>query len=154
MPRQKHNIGRQRTKDFAVAKNGLLTKRADLLGEIITLDAARESKRLDIEAIDRVMRNVFDYTGDLDAIKPTGQRISHFRHGELGRMVMDVLRQSGRPLDLKEMTDIIAPKKGIDLSNEYDRKQLRDTISRACQRNEGRFIKRYVDAFGVRRWGV
>ena len=154
MPRKEYNVGRSRSKSHKFAINSLLTKRADLLGDLIALDAQRDSKRLDIEALDRVLTNVFAYDGDLDAIKPTGQRITHFRHGELGRAVMDALRQSDSAMTPREIAFVVGPAKGMDMGNTSVRNGLIARVSRACQKNEGRFVKRYVDAFGVIRWSV
>lgn len=153
MPRKEHNIGRQRSKNFNVTKNGLLTKRADLLGELISLDATRDSKRLDIEAIDRVLVNVLEYDGDLDAVKPTGQRIAYFKHGELGRAVMELIRDSDKALSAMEIAIILAKQKGKDISKTADRQNFATSITKACRRSEGRFVKRYVDPMGLLRWG-
>jgi hypothetical protein len=76
--------------------NGLLKKRAALLGDLQRFEQSVAAASNAIECIDRVL-NAFDYAGPLADMRPTGTR--HFladRHG-VSRFIMDEMRngQSG-----------------------------------------------------------
>ena len=55
-----------RTETFEHTISGLLTKRADLLGEAETIRNRMAEIKNDISALDRVLTGTLGYTGDLD----------------------------------------------------------------------------------------
>ncbi|MFZ1812876.1 MAG: hypothetical protein WBO55_11575 [Rhizobiaceae bacterium] len=63
-----------RTDRYEHATSGLLTKRAELLGEAETIRDRLAAIKNDLDALDRTLRNTFSYDGNREAMMPRQKR--------------------------------------------------------------------------------
>ena len=89
----------------------LVTKRAELSGELGKLDERRTAIKAHTANLDAVLR-LFRYTGDPTKIKPRRKRNWIFRRGELARMVHDIERQATKPLHRDDIAAEVLTRKG------------------------------------------
>ncbi len=115
-----------RTDTFDHTISGLLTKRADLLGEAVALRDRIAAIKNDLDALDRTL-GVLGYTGDLDAQMPRQKRHVVFGKGELFRACMDVLRRAQGPLTSRQIAQELMELNGQDAR---DRKTMGDLTKR------------------------
>lgn len=115
-----------RTETFDHTISGLLSKRADILGEAQDLRTRIAEIKNDLDAIDRTL-NVLGYTGDLDAQMPRQKRHVVFGKGELFRSCMGVLRTAQGPLTSRMIAQQIVELNGQDAR---DRKYVNDLVKR------------------------
>ncbi len=93
---------RARTDSFEHTISGLLTKRADLFGEVKITRERLTRLTADIEAIDRVL-HVLSFKGDVEGRMPRRVPVVYFRRGELQRFVLDALREADTPLTARQL---------------------------------------------------
>ena len=96
--------------------SALRTKCAELDGELRLTEQRAVQLRQNIEAIDRSIM-LFDPTAKPHTITPKARRHSTFafKHGEFGRIVRDLVRQSEAPMSLHELADRIATEYNLDI---------------------------------------
>ena len=113
--------------------SGLITKRAELAGQIEMMQRKMRELVATIGHIDAAIR-VFDPNAELDDIKPKlPPRFQAFK-GEVSRLVLNALREAGKPLPVSDLTFIVAAGRGIN----PDDKPFMRVLSRrvgACLRN-------------------
>ena len=109
----------QRTKDFRIAINGLLTRRSFLLSEKPDTLAA------DIAAIDRTLQ-LLGCTVNPDDYMPTRRKQRIFRKGEMLRLIRGVLKDADKPMTSREICLAILPS-DFDLS---DKRRVNEATSR------------------------
>lgn len=82
----------------------LKNQRATLASEIVSLERQLRHRKESLVHVDATLR-LFDETIDLDAIpnKRSPRRIKLFRQGELGRMILDALRNADGELSTREI---------------------------------------------------
>ena len=135
----------QRTKDFRIAINGLLTRRSFLLSEKPDTLAA------DIAAIDRTLQ-LLGCTVNPDDYMPTRRNQRIFRKGEMLRLIRGVLENTDRSMTSREICLAILPP-DFDLS---DKRRVNEATSRAykalCRECEAGRVNR-VEGWPVR-WSV
>ena len=124
-----HAIRPARTDTFEHAISGLLTKRADLLGEAEGLRDRMAEIRNDVEAMDRALR-ALGYDGDLNAIMPRQKRQAIFGPGELSRAIYDELRIAEEPLTSRQVAQGVLAVKGQD---SRDRRLMSDHVRRVSK---------------------
>jgi hypothetical protein len=142
-----------RTETFEHTISGLLSKRADLLGEAGMLRDRLAAIKNDIDALDRTL-TVLGYDGDLDAMMPRQKRHVLFGRGELSRQVFDVLRREGKPLTSRQIAQEIVSTGGMDAR---DRKMIADLtkrVGKACRQYPGSAVRKGTDAHGNVVWSV
>ena len=115
-----------RTDTFDHTISGLLSKRADLLGEAVALRDRIAAIKNDLDALDRTL-GVLGYTGDLDAQMPRQKRQVLFGRGELFRACMDVLRRAQGPLTSRQIAQELMELNGQDAR---DRQTMGDLTKR------------------------
>lgn len=95
----------------------LKDKRASLAGEIRDLKAKVAKREESLAHVDATIR-VFDPDYDVETIptKRPRKRVKLFRHGELGRFILDALRRAGGPLGTQEIVTDILKVQGHDES--------------------------------------
>jgi len=95
----------------------LKDKRASLAGEIRDLKAKVAKRQAALAHVDETIR-VFEPDFDVDSIptKRPRKRVKLFRHGELGRLILDALRKAGEPLSTPQITSYIIEAQGHDES--------------------------------------
>jgi hypothetical protein len=145
-------IRRARTDSFEHTITGLLTKRADLLTEAVSLRDRIAAIRNDVDAIDRVL-GTLDYKGDLDAQMPRQKREVLFGRGELTRSILDELRTATGPMGSREIAQGIVALSGQDAR---DRKYITDLTRRVSKAlralKEGGAVRSSIDKKGNLRW--
>ena len=99
----------QRTKDFRIAINGLLTRRSFLLSE------KPDTLTADIAAIDRTLQ-LLGCTVNPDDYMPTRRNQRIFRKGEMLRLIRGVLENTDRSMTSREICLAILPP-DFDLSH-------------------------------------
>lgn len=94
------------------ALSALTHKRAQLAGELRSLENQAKWKRQQLEAVDATL-SVFGHA-DPAAIKPVKayQRIHLFKQGELCRLVREALRESGKPMSAAAVAMAVTKKLG------------------------------------------
>ena len=132
----------QRTKDFRIAINGLLTRRSFLLSEKPDTLAA------DIAAIDRTLQ-LLGCTVNPDDYMPTRRNQRVFHKGEMLRLIMGVLKDADKPMTSREICLAILPP-DFDLS---DKRRVNEATSRVykalCRECEAGRVNR-VEVLPVR----
>lgn len=113
--------------------SGLIAKRAELSGQVETLQREMRALVLAIDHIDATIR-VFDPNADLEDIKPKlPPRHSAFR-GEVTRLVLIALRKSEKPLPVSEITLHVALGRGLSGEDKPFLRVLSRRVG-ACLRN-------------------
>ncbi|WP_370319531.1 hypothetical protein [Oricola sp.] len=144
---------RARTETFEHTISGLLSKRADLLGEAQQLRDRIAAIKNDIDALDRTL-NVLGYDGDLDTQMPRQKRHVLFGRGELSRQVFQILRESGEPLTSRQIAQEIVSMSGMD---SRDRKFITDLVKRvgkALRQSPAGGVRKATDERGNVVWSV
>lgn len=114
---------RTRTSPAMVA---LARKKAELMGEADELRRRLRKKQIQIAALDESMR-LLDQGYDPEAIKPKRKYTKTFIHGELKRMIFDILKETdGGPLTTRQIADEVQKRKGVD-------RDVRKDVKRALQ---------------------
>jgi len=106
--------------------SGLLTKRAELLGEAQILREKLAAARNSIESIDQVLKSL-GHRESLDDMRPLGTRLLIFDRNELRRFLIDQLRAEPAPVTSRQMAGRIIVLDGKDM---LDKKMLSDMIDR------------------------
>lgn len=142
---------RTETYDHTIA--GLLTKRADLLGEAETIRDRLAAIKNDVDALDRTL-NVLGYDGDLDAQMPRQKRHVIFGRGELSKQIFAVLRRSDKPMTSREIAQDIVSDSGLDARDRKFVTDLTKRVSKACRQGKDGVIVKATDAQGNVVWSV
>ena len=110
-------------------------KRAELSGELISVEKRILQLREDISSLDRTIR-VFDPTAELHTIRPILRRKKPtlIPRGQCSRAILDMLRHADDPLTAREIASQLAARYQMDASNTDAMKPLiakvRNTLSR------------------------
>lgn len=134
MPIQERNIARQRTRDYSITINGLLTVRSKCVQAIRYEEGDTEVTKLDIAAIDRILINVFGYQGDIESTTRIYRRNPSFKRGELLRLVLAILRNAEVPMLTRELTVAAFERKGLVLPSGKTGKDRINRVRKICQR--------------------
>ena len=142
-----------RTETYDHTISGLLSKRADLLGEAESIRDRLAAIKNDIDALDRTL-DVLDYTGDLDAQMPRAKRHVIFGRGELSKQVFAVLRRADKPMTSREIAQDIVSDSGLDARDRKFVSDLTKRVGKACRQSKGGVIIKATDARGNVVWSV
>jgi hypothetical protein len=115
------------------ALNGLIAKRAELAGRVDSMQREMRDLVIAIGHVDAAIR-LFDPNVDIDDIKPKLPARFHAFKGEVSRLVLDALRESGKPMPVSDLTLIVSAGRGLN----PDDKPFMRVLSRrvgACLRN-------------------
>ena len=112
-------IRAQRSKDYSMAINGLMTRRSFLISE------APETLDIDLEAIDHSLQ-LLGFLEDPQAFMPCRKNKRIFVKGEMLRLIRGVLREAKEPMTSREICLEILPP-DFDLS---DKKRVNEATSR------------------------
>ena len=140
-----------RTDTFEHTISGLLTKRADLLGEAGRIRDRLAEIRNDIDAVDRALR-VVGYAGDLDAMMPRQKRHVVFGRGELTRQVLAIMRREGKPLTSRQIAQEIVSDSGMDARDRRFVAELTKRVGKACRQYPDGTVRKAADAHGNVVW--
>ena len=134
--------------------SGILTKRAELLGEAESIRDRLAAIKNDLDALDRVLVNTFDYKGDLDAQMPRQKRHVVFGRGELTRQVLAILRRSDKPMTSRQIAQEIVSDSGLDARDRKYVTDLTKRVGKACRQYPEGTIKKAADGLGNVVWRV
>lgn len=114
---------------FQYAVGALTKKRAELAGEIFQLELTLRARRADLAKVDDVLR-LLAPASDPAQIPPKRpiRYLNIFRQGELGQILIGLLRASGRPMSNIELATLVIQRGGYDQS-------LWTAIRRRCRAN-------------------
>lgn len=113
--------------------SGLIAKRAELSGQIETMQREIRALVVALDHIDAAIR-LFDPNADLEDIKPKlPPRHSAFR-GEVSRLVLNALRKSDKPLPVSELTLVVLAGRGLTADDKPFLRVLSRRVG-ACLRN-------------------
>ena len=113
----------QRSKDFSMAINGLMTRRSFIVTE------APETLADDLAAIDRALV-LLGFTDDPNAFMPRQRNARIFRKGEMLRLIRGALRDATEPMSSREICLAILPS-GFDMS---DKRRVNQATSRVYKK--------------------
>ncbi len=143
-PNGKHR--KQRSGDYSVTINGLMTRRSLLLSE------KPDTLTDDLAAIDYVLK-LLDFKEDPQDYMPARRKKAIFKKGETRRLITETLRQADKPLTSREITIAILSGKDFDMS---DTRRLKQTVTGVyimlCREHEGGKVDR-VEGWPVR-WSL
>lgn len=104
----------------------LARKKAELMGKADELQRRLRKKRVQIAALDESMR-LLDQGCDPGLVKPKRKYTKTFEHGELKRIIFDILKEAGGgPLTTRQIADEVKKRKGLD-------RDVRKDVKRALQ---------------------
>jgi hypothetical protein len=94
----------ERSRGDRYALSALRNKRASLAAEIVSHERQLRHCRESLVHVDATLR-LLDPSADPDSIpnKRLPKRIKLFRQGELGRLILDVLRQASEPVSTRDV---------------------------------------------------
>jgi len=140
-PTGKHR--KQRSGDYSVTINGLMTRRSLLLSE------KPDTLASDIAAIDYVLK-LCGFDEDPQQYMPKLRKKQIFKKGEKRRLIMQVLEQADRPLTSREICLAILADKDFDFN---DKRRLNQTTvgvyNFLCRQHENGRVDR-VEGWPVR----
>ena len=92
----------------------LVARRAELAGEMHTLQTRLHQVHADLASLDDVIKQ-FDPEYQLAAIRPKYRRqVTPAETATISRAVLDTLRRAGKPLSAKEVARAIMAQRGLD----------------------------------------
>lgn len=97
--------------------SGLVTKRAEIDGQIISRLAEIKALKQVLHHLDRTIK-VFSPEFDLRTIRATrtNTRNALFAHGEAQRLVLGVMREQGKAMTSRQIADAIIEHKGFEVT--------------------------------------
>jgi hypothetical protein len=113
--------------------SALVKKRAELHGDIQHYETIIKKSKENLTSIDKTI-HIFDETYNINTIKSKKTyRNRFFNNGEAKVHVLDVLRESNKPLQTNEISKMIANKKSIEFENDLDSKNFHKSVSTALK---------------------
>ena len=121
--------------------SGLIRKRAELSGELITAEKRITQLRSDLESLDATIR-IFDPEAMPTSIKPKLQRnqLTTLPHGQASRIMMDILRTATEPLTAREIAERLAAKSSSVPPTQAERKAFVTKVRNMLARQNGRTV--------------
>ena len=116
--------------------SGLVTKRAEIDGQIITRLAEIKDLKQVLHHLDRTIK-VFSPEFDLRTIRATrtNTRNALFAHGEAQRLVLGVMREHGEAMTSRQIADSIIERKGFEATT-YTVTQVQKNVLNVLRRLE------------------
>lgn len=118
-------------KDDTLASPPLRKKRGSLASEMVQLERQLRHRKEALGYVDATLR-LLDPTVEIDAIpnRRIVKRIRLFRQGELGRMILKVLRNADTPLSTRDITNAILAAGG---HGDEARSAVMPRVTRRCR---------------------
>ena len=125
---------RSKTETFEIAISGLLTRRADVFGELGRLHERMIELEGELAAFDRVLASL-GYVGDLEVIAPARQfRDVPFKRGQVARAIRNTLRKASEPLTPRQIAQTSLPALGYDRDDDVPLGNIARRVSQCLQR--------------------
>jgi len=136
--------------------SGLVSKRAEVAGKIASYQTEIAQLQGSLAHLDGSIK-LFSPEYDLRTIKArrTNKRNQYFTRGEAQRMTLDLLREAGRPLNSREITDRLLKRKGI-VADAALVALIQKNVIAVLHRQEGHLIMQTAaqDSSGVMTWAI
>jgi len=123
----------------------LRRKRAHLAGEIEKAQRALSRNRDTLATLDAVIR-MFEPASNPDlisSIRPCSARCLYFRRGEVARLSLTALREAGKPVSTRYLTDYALAAKGLDV-DPIIKTKITETVRQALGRLAAKGITRKI----------
>ncbi len=133
----------------------LVKRRAELAGEMHTLQSRLHQVHADLASLDDVIKQ-FDPDYKLDTIRPRYRRqATPAETASISRAVLDTLRRAVEPLAVKDIAALIMTERGLDQQDGALVRSMRKRVDMALryQRTNGMVEAREADA-GAVVWGL
>ena len=133
--------------------SGLVTKRAEIDGQIIARLAEIKDLKQVLHHLDRTIK-VFSPEFDLRTISATrtNTRNALFAHGEVQRLVLGVMREYDEAITSRQIADSIIERKGFEVTATA---QLQKNVINVLRRLERKSVVVVSDSNnGVLRWRI
>jgi hypothetical protein len=123
----------------------LVAKRSELAGLLAHHQQAIQQLTVSISGLDGTIK-LFDPDYDLRTIKSKAPRQSNtwFPRGEVGRMILDVLRKSGIPISTRQIGDELVTTQAIDVPDAEDLHAIMKLVLAAAKRLERKGVIKMV----------
>ena len=132
--------------------SGLVAKRAEIAGAIEALERQTDQLRADLLHIDAVIRIMApEYRPNEIRPKAKRKKGEWFAHGELMRLVLEIVRKAEHPATAKEIALALMAHKGFDASDERTVRLVEKRVFSVLTRREGSLVEKVV--YGVRSTG-
>ncbi len=120
--------------------SGLITKRAEIDGQIIARLAEIKDLKQVLHHIDRTIK-VFSPEFDLRTIRATRTNTRNvlFAHGEAQRLVLGVMREHDEAITSRQITDSIIERKGFEVTT-YIITQVQKNVLNVLRRLERKSV--------------
>jgi hypothetical protein len=138
-----------------LAVSALVRRHAELAGEIEALEARIDQLRADLVHLHAAIR-IRDPDANPAAIKPkrpNRRGCPWFGHGEVGRLMLDALREAVEPLTSAGAARRIMERRGLDPGGRVAPRRMEGMVGPALRRREGRMVERIVNGRALR-WKV
>lgn len=135
---------------------GLVSKRSEVAGQIASYQT--EIIRLK-DALAHLDGSIKLFAPEYDLrtakVKRTTTRNQYFKQGEAQRMTLDVMRETGAPMNTREITTLLLKRKGIDADAALVARIQKNVIA-VLHRQDGRLVSQVDagDAPGVTKWVI
>jgi len=124
--------------------SGLVAKRAEISGEIETLQVRLREALIALEALDATIR-LFDPEYNIEAIRPKPMPAIHKAFpGDMLRLVLSLLREAKGPVSTKEITLHVMVARGIDTNNKNDFRLFRQRVGSMLRHHRANGLLRSV----------
>jgi hypothetical protein len=124
--------------------SALVSKRAELSGELAAAERRIEKLRADLEHIDGAIR-VFDPTAVPVKIKPRrplAVPLTSLPHGQASRFILGILRDATEPMTAIAIATALADRCGMEGASAAQRKGLVTKVRNMLARQDGRAVIR------------
>jgi hypothetical protein len=136
-----------------LAVSALVRKRAEIAGEIEAKLAEVDRLRADLAHLDAAIRIVCPEARPelIKPKRPSRKGCDWFGRGELGRLVLDALRDAPKPLGSMALARAVMERKGMVAADGVALRRVENMVDGALRRREGRIVQRV--ALGPRSLG-
>jgi hypothetical protein len=124
--------------------SALVSKRAELSGELIAAEKRIEKLRADLEHIDGAIR-VFDPAAvpvKIRPRKPLSVPLTSLPHGQASRFILGILREATEPMTARQIADTLAERCGIAEPSPSQQKAMLTKVRNMLARQDGRGLIR------------
>jgi hypothetical protein len=129
---------------------GLMTKRAELAGQLEHHQAKVRQLMIDLDAIDQALR-LFKPDIELEAIKPKPLPPRHAAYkGEVARIILGTLREAKRPCSTQELTMHVMAERGMNTADKRLVRTVEKRVGSALRHHRNKGVIRSKEGLGDR----
>jgi hypothetical protein len=135
--------------------SGLVSKRAEVAGQIVSYKNEIAKLQDALSHLDGSIK-LFAPEINLRTVKArrTNKRNQYFEKGEAQRMVLDTMREHGKPITTREITTLLLKRKGLGDSPALVARIQKNVIA-VLHRQDGKLVEQInADERGVMQWAI